>query len=324
MIYTLPGLVDIHVNGFAGVDYNSAGLTQAALGESLEAMRATGVTRCLPTIITSDAGHFATCAKEIIKSSDPMIAGLHMEGPYISPLDGPRGAHPLESVIDANIEDFKRRQAAADGRIRLVTLAPEVPGALELIEYLVEHNIVVGLGHSGASAQCIHDAATAGATISTHLGNGCFAQMDRHHNVLWPQLADDRLIGAFIADGHHLPADTLKAMLRAKGLARSILVTDAVCAAAAPVGVYSLASLRIQVDAQRRVTQVGTASLAGSALTLDVAIRNTCHWGDLSLETVWPLASRYAADAIGIEPHGKVEIEWNPLTFELEILSTHH
>lgn len=322
MNYSFPGLVDIHVNGFAGVDYNSADLTEKALGESLAAMRATGVTRCLPTIITSDADHFAACVKPIIKSSDPMIAGLHMEGPYISPLDGPRGAHPLESVVDASIEDFKRRQDAAAGRIKLVTLAPEVPGALRLIEYLVEHGIVVGIGHSGATAQCIHDAATAGATISTHLGNGCFAQMDRHHNVLWPQLADGRLIGAFIADGHHLPIDTIKSMLAAKHLSKSILVTDAVCAAAAPVGFYSLASLKIQVDAQRKVTQVGTNSLAGSALTLDVAVRNICEWLDIPLGISWSLASSLPAAAIGIETYGKVEVEWNPTTFDLKIIST--
>ena len=133
---TLPGLVDIHINGFAGVDYNDANLKAEDLAVSLEAMRATGVTRCLPTIITSTADHFNSCARVLSASTDPMIAGIHMEGPYISPTDGPRGAHSLAWVTEASIEDFKRRQDAARGRIRLVTLAPEVPGALALIEYL--------------------------------------------------------------------------------------------------------------------------------------------------------------------------------------------
>ena len=319
----LSGLVDIHVNGFAGVDYNDANLQEDHLNQSLTAMLATGVTRCLPTIITSSTAHFSACAKALVSRPHPMIAGLHMEGPYISPLDGPRGAHPLGSVCDASIEDFKRRQHAADGRIKIVTLAPEVPGALPLIEYLVGQNIIVGIGHSAADATCIHDAATAGATLSTHLGNGCFAQMDRHHNVLWPQLAEDRLIGAFIADGFHLPADTLKAMIKAKGLEKTILVTDAVCAAAAPVGTYSLGPLKIQVDQHRKVTQVGATNLAGSALTLDVAVRNTCHWCDLPIESVWPLASQRAAEAIGQSAVGSVEVEWEPSSFDLQIISTH-
>jgi N-acetylglucosamine-6-phosphate deacetylase len=322
MRYVLPGLVDIHVNGFAGVDYNDADLREDRLLESLAAMRETGVTRCLPTIITSSTAHFSQCATTLASCSSEMIAGLHMEGPYISPLDGPRGAHPLASVCKASIEDFKRRQHAAKGRIKLVTLAPEVPGALPLIEYLVSQNITVGIGHSAADAARIHDAASAGATLSTHLGNGCFSQMDRHNNVLWPQLADDRLIGAFIADGFHLPADVLKAMIKAKGLDRTILVTDAVCAAAAPVGTYSLGPLKIQVDQHRKVTQVGAANLAGSALTMDAAIRNTCRWCGLSIETVWPLASQQAAAAVDLTSTGSVEIEWDPSSFDLKIIST--
>ena len=146
--------------------------------------------------------------------------------------------------------------------------------------------------------------------------------MDRHHNIFWPQLADDRLTGAFIADGHHLPPDTLKAMLRAKGNENTILVTDAVAAAGAPVGVYSLASLKVQVDSNRKVTQVGASNLAGSALTLDVAIGHVCEWCHLSLEEAWALASVRAASAVGIEVAGTVEVDWTPATFKLVVRST--
>ena len=319
---TLPGLVDIHINGFAGVDYNDAGLTVEALDKSLVAMRQTGVTRCLPTIITSSLPHFAACARALVASSDPMIAGLHMEGPYISPHDGPRGAHSREWVIAASIEDFKRRQDAALGRIKLVTLAPEVPGALGLIEFLVTQNVVVAIGHSAASARCIHDAVAAGATLSTHLGNGCLGTMDRHHNVLWPQLSNDGLIGTFIADGHHLPRDVLRAMVRAKGLDRTILVTDAVCAAGAPEGVYRLGDLKVQVDANRKVTQVGAHNLAGSALTLDVAVGNVCRWCDLPLLTVWELASTRAAQAVGIQVSGTVDLAWDPAEYVVKVVQT--
>ncbi len=197
-----------------------------------------------------------------------------------------------------------------------------MPGALELIEFLVTQNVVVAIGHSAASAQCIHDAVAAGATLSTHLGNGCGSTIDRHYNVLWPQLSNDGLIGAFIADGHHLPRDMLRAMVRAKGLDRTILVTDAVCAAGAPEGVYPLGELQVQVDANRKVTQVGASNLAGSALTLDVAVGNVCRWCELPLPTVWELASTRAAEAVGIQVSGTVDLAWDPAAFEVKILPT--
>ena len=152
MRYRLPGLVDLQVNGFAGIDYNNGGLSAEQIAESLVAMRQTGVTRCLPTIITSRGDHFAKCAAPLIASTDAMIAGLHMEGPYISPVDGPRGAHDLKHVGHASVDDFKRRQDAAGGNIKLLTLAPEVPGALALIEYLVSTGVTVAIGHSAANA----------------------------------------------------------------------------------------------------------------------------------------------------------------------------
>src|SRR5262245_4516602 len=136
MIVDLPGLFDLQVNGFGGVDFNAPSLTTDRVVEAVARMGATGVTRCLPTLITSSFARFAENARVIVGAGDPGVAGLHMEGPYISPEDGPRGAHPREHVIAASVDDFKRRQDAAGGRIVLVTLAPEVQGALALIEHL--------------------------------------------------------------------------------------------------------------------------------------------------------------------------------------------
>lgn len=320
MKYRLPGLCDLQVNGFAGVDYNNAELNPERLAQSLQAMRVTGVTLCLPTIITSSTDHFTSCARALTASTDPMIAGLHMEGPYISPVDGPLGAHPFEHVADASIEDFKRRQEAANGRIKMVTLAPEVPGAMALIEYLMAHDVVVAIGHSDADAACIHDAVTAGATMSTHLGNGYHNTMHRHHNAIWPQLADDRLSAGLIVDGHHLPQSVVQTMIKAKGLKRSILVTDAVSAAAATPGIYQLAHFAVELNEHGRVTQVGKTNLAGSALTMDDAVANTCRWTGLPLETVWTMASALPAKIIGEPPRGEVEIEWDPSTCHLHIL----
>ena len=168
-----PGFFDLQVNGFAGVDFNTPGCTGEQLQHATDALRETGVTRYLPTLITSSFERFASCAKALLEFGHEAIAGLHMEGPYISAGDGPRGAHPREHVACASVDDFKRRQDAARGRIALVTLAPEVEGALRMIEYLVESNIRVAIGHTAASAEEIRDAIEAGATLSTHLGNGC-------------------------------------------------------------------------------------------------------------------------------------------------------
>src|ERR1044071_5544834 len=191
MTITFPGFVDLQVNGFAGVDFNTPGVTPEQFGRVGAALRATGVTRCLPTLVTSSFEHFATCAKALLMWRDPLNAGLHMEGPYISPLDGPRGAHPAAHVRGAAIGDFQRRQDAAEGRIRLVTLAAEAPGVLALIEHLASARICVALGHTGATAAQIQDAIRAGATMSTHLGNGIGQMLHRHNNPLWPQLAAD-------------------------------------------------------------------------------------------------------------------------------------
>ena len=120
-----PGFLDLQVNGFGGVDFNEP-CTPQQIQHAIEAQRACGVTQFLPTIITSSLEHFASCVRSIVNFSDPAIVGIHMEGPYISPEDGPRGAHLLANVYPASIEDFKLRQDAANGKIILVTLAPEV------------------------------------------------------------------------------------------------------------------------------------------------------------------------------------------------------
>src|SRR5262249_16640326 len=180
-------------------------------------------------------------------------------------------------VNRASLEDFRWRQDAADGRIRLVTLAPEFAGALDLIEHLVAQNVRVAIGHTAAAPAEIAEAVKRGATLSTHLGNGCASTLPRHPNLLWEQLAHDELLASFIADGHHLSASTLKVMVRAKTPARSVLVTDATAAAGAPPGDYTLGAQRVRLSETGRVTLTTENRLAGSALTLDVAVGNVVH-----------------------------------------------
>jgi len=306
-----PGFVDLQINGFAGVDFNAPDLTVDEIHSVLPTLRATGVTRLLPTLITSSLEHFVRCARTVAAVQDPAIAGIHQEGPYISTEDGPRGAHPRQHTADASIDDFRRRQEAADGRIVLVTLAPEVPGALVVVEYLVANGVRVAIGHSAASADLIRDAVAAGATLSTHLGNGCAGLLPRHPNLLWEQLASDRLFASFIVDGHHLPPATLKAMIRAKSPARTILVTDAMAAAGRPPGVYRMGEVEVEVGEDRRVGLRGTPFLAGSALTMPHAISNTARFTGLPIEEVLPMASNIPAAFIGIETAGTVTMDWD-------------
>ncbi|HSD28005.1 MAG TPA: amidohydrolase family protein [Vicinamibacteria bacterium] len=315
----LPGFVDLQVNGFAGVDFGDPALDAARVLHAVAAMEKTGVTRFLATLITSSRETFSACARTIARVTHPAIAGLHMEGPYVSPEDGYRGAHPRSFVRGAEVDDFRRRQEAAEGRIRLVTLAPEAPGALRLIEHLTEGGVRVAIGHTAATGGEIKDAVSAGATLSTHLGNGCPPLLARHPNVIWEQLAEDRLMASFIVDGHHLPPATVRTMVRAKTPARSILVTDAIAAAGMPPGRYTLGGQEVELSAAGRVGAPGAPHLAGSALRLDAAIANTARFCGLPIEEVAPMASTRAAAYLGIGTAGTVVVEWDPATFALRV-----
>lgn len=319
MTIQFPGLVDIQVNGFGGVDFNSPDVTVDDVRRALPVIRATGVTRFLPTFITGPLERFAHCVRVVLDVGDPAIAGIHLEGPYISPTDGPRGAHPLAHTSAASIDDFRRRQDAASGRIVLCTLAPEVAGALELIEYLVESHVRVAIGHTEASPGVIREAVRAGATMSTHLGNGCAATLPRHPNLIWEQLAADDLLASLIVDGHHLPPAMVKSAIRAKTPARTILVSDAMAAAGCDTGSYRIGDVEVEVGADRRVSLRGTPYLAGSALTMAEAVANTVRFTGLALDEVLPMASTLPASYLGIDVAGQVTAEWDPDRFTLQI-----
>jgi N-acetylglucosamine-6-phosphate deacetylase len=304
------GLFDLQVNGFAGVDFNRPGVAAAELDHAAEAMRRTGVTRFLPTLITASLESFSACARTLARWKHPASVGIHAEGPYISPTEA-RGAHPPAHIIPASVDDFRRRQEAAEGRIVLVTVAPEVLGGLELIEHLVDEGVKVAIGHSNADPAQVRDAVRAGATLSTHLGNGCAPGLPRHPNLIWEQLAADELTACFIVDGHHLPAATLKSMVRAKTPARTVLVTDATAGAAAPPGRYGIGELQIERGVDGRVVLPGTPKLAGSALTLDAAVARAVRETGLPIQDVLPMASTIPAASLGTTPAGRVLAEWD-------------
>lgn len=204
-----------------------------------------------------------------------MVAGVHVEGPHIAPEDGPRGAHPAAEVRAPSVAEFDRWQQAAGGLVRLVTLSPHWPEAPAYVRHLVKAGVIVSLGHTSADAAQIAAAVEAGATLSTHLGNGSHAMLNRRHNHLWPQLAEDRLTAMFIADGHHLTPAQLKAMLRAKGPGRAMIVSDTVALGGLPAGKYQTpigGKVELRADGFLAIDDGTGNYLAGAALPLVAAV----------------------------------------------------
>jgi N-acetylglucosamine-6-phosphate deacetylase len=279
------GLIDLQVNGFAGVDFNDAALDAPALERALAAMRRTGVTTCLPTLITAPESVLAArlAALDAAAQASPlgraMVPGFHLEGPFLNPNPASAGCHPPAAMTAPDIALIDRLARPLRRPILLLTLAPELPGATDVIRAARARGIVVALGHTLADAPAIAAAAAAGATLATHLGNALSAPVHKFANPLMAQLAEDALAASFIADGIHIPPPALKVLLRAKGLARGVLVTDATAAAAAPPGIYAFAGMTIERGADGTVRAPGSAVLAGSSLTLDGAMRNLLAWG---------------------------------------------
>ena len=300
--YLAPGWIDLQVNGFAGVDYCSPEAPVEEIGRSLREQFASGVTRVFPTVITGPPASMAGALRNLARAREELpegraMEGFHVEGPHISPEDGPRGAHPREWVRPPDLDEYKRWQEAADGNVKLVTLAPEWPGAVPYIERLVSEGVAVSIGHARPSPEQIDAAVEAGATLCTHLGNGADFMMRRHPNYLWDQLAEDRLAAGFIVDGIHLPPAFLKVALRAKGFDRSVLVTDAVMPAGCKPGPYWLGTVAVELHPGDRVTLAGNDRLAGSALRMDRAVANVMRLAGVSLVQAVAMATRNPARA---------------------------
>ena len=240
-LYIAPGLIDIQVNGYDGISFSLEGADDPSAETkhlSVEAIRkitrefwAQGVTTYFPTLTTNSQELFLrniAILTEAIEDPENMgsIPGLHLEGPYVSAVDGYRGAHPREHVRIPDWEEFMQLNNAANGKILLMTMAPEVEGAIEFIRKCRDMGIVISLGHHNGSAEMISQAIDAGAGLSTHLGNGCASTINRHKNPLWPQLADDRLMISIISDSFHLPPEILKVYLRVKGAENIIIISD--------------------------------------------------------------------------------------------------
>ncbi len=292
------GLVDLQVNGFAGVDFNAGpGLTAGAVGHALRAMRATGVRLCLPTVITATPGELSArlaaldAAVSASQLGPTMCPGYHLEGPFLNPAEGYAGCHPAAAMTAPDAAFIARLGEGLARPILLVTLAPELPGAEAAISALRAAGKLVAVGHSAAGPAALAMAAARGASMVTHLGNGLPQLLPKFDNPLMAGLAEDRLMASVIADGIHVPPHVLGVMLRAKRPAHCVLVTDATAAAAAPAGRYRFAGMEVERSADGTVRVPGARSLAGSSLCLDQAVRNLVRWGLATLAEALAMAS---------------------------------
>jgi N-acetylglucosamine-6-phosphate deacetylase len=336
-IYVTPGWIDLQVNGFAGVDYNSPSSSHEEIARSIRAVLQTGVTRFFPTVITGSPADMSGALANLARAKEAVWEGaameaFHLEGPYISPEDGPRGAHPERWVRPPDLDEFHRFQEAARGNIRLITLSPEWPDAPRFIEALVGEGVVVSIGHTCATSEEISAAVNAGATLSTHIGNGAHPILPRHPNYIWEQLAEDRLAASFIVDGIHLAPSFLKVALRAKGLERALLVTDAVMPAGCAPGKYKLGEVDVELHSDGSVRLPGGTRLAGSALRMDRALQNVIRIAGLSLREAITLATRnparigrIASRQRGLNPGERADLvrfRFHDATGEIEVLET--
>jgi N-acetylglucosamine-6-phosphate deacetylase len=275
------GYVDLQVNGYGGIDFNKVGLTAEELHGACERLEADGVEAFLATIITEQldpmCARLATLAA--LRDRDPLakrlIAGLHIEGPFINESDGYRGAHPADAIRPADVDAMRRLLDAAGGLTRIVTLAPERDASFAVTRLLSAQGIAVSAGHCDPTLDQLRGAIDAGVSMFTHLGNGCPMQMHRHDNIVQRVLSlTDRLWLSFIADGAHVPFVALGNYLRLAGPERCIVVTDCTAPAGLGPGRYTLGRWDITIGDDMIPWAPDRSHFVGAAITMKQSVSN--------------------------------------------------
>jgi N-acetylglucosamine-6-phosphate deacetylase len=310
-VYIAPGFIDNQINGYVSVGFSSPGLTVDGIRKATQALWQAGVTTYLPTVITNTHDrlmeNFAILARALHDDEiGRSIPGFHLEGPYISPVDGYRGAHNQQWVRLPDWQEFMQIYEAAEYKILQVTIAPEMEGAMDFIGNCVNRNIIVALGHHNASAEEIKQAIDAGARIATHLGNGCANMIHRHQNPLWPQLADDRLMASIIVDGFHLRPEEVKVFFRAKGSENLILTSDVTKLAGMPPGEYTYDGRTVELTPEGMVRYPAQNVLAGAASPITKGVGNIMRFTGCSLADAVHMASRNPARLYGFDDRGEI------------------
>jgi N-acetylglucosamine-6-phosphate deacetylase len=308
-----PGLVDIHMHGGAGLDVMRA--AAAELPRLNHFLTKHGVTGYFPTTVAAPLDQTCEALERLsdaIEASQDLTAsdgdgvqarplGIHLEGPFLS--HKRRGVHPPEFLVEPTLDIFERLWQAARGHVRVMTIAPELPGALEVIAEAARRNICVSLGHSDATLDAARAGVRAGARHATHTFNAMRPLDHRDPGILGEVLVDCQLSADIIADGIHLAPEVVQLFLQAKGLERSVLITDATAAAGMPDGTYQLGPITVEVK-DGKCTMDG--KLAGSVLTMDRAVRNVTEFAGWSLLEAVRAATLNAARAVGLERQGQL------------------
>jgi len=269
----LPGFVDLQVNGYAGVDFLNPSTTVDDILAAAEALRRGGTAGFLLTVTTHRRDAIETNvahAREAMDRQGPLgnILGIHLEGPFISPEYGYRGAHTAAYIIPPDLEWFRRLQDTARGAIRMVTLAPETPGAIDFVK-AVSDQTLVSVGHANPDFDTLRRAIDAGLRAVTHFGNGCRPEMNRHDNVLIRILACAELNLCFIPDGQHLPEPFLRMLLNAVPIDRLVATSDMVMYAGMQPGVYDRGGMRVRLRDDGRLCLADDEKLLyGSSRTM--------------------------------------------------------
>lgn len=324
--WVAPAFFDLQINGCDGLGFSSERLTGESVRHIVDVCRRHGIAGLCPTLVTNSFAALAhgmavlRRAREEDRVVAAAVPAIHLEGPYISAEDGPRGAHARHHVRPPDWDEFCRLQDAAGGLIRLVTLAPEHEGALDFIERLTRAGVVVSLGHTAATPERIRDAVRAGARLSTHLGNGAHAVLPRHPNYIWEQLAADGLWASIICDGHHLPAAVVRCIVRVKTPARTVLTCDAGSLAGLPPGRYREWDQDFDVLPEGKIVVPGTAYLAGSWAFTDLCVGNAVRFAGVSLAEAVDMAGARPRELLGLppcrlqvgEPADLVLFDWEP------------
>jgi N-acetylglucosamine-6-phosphate deacetylase len=319
------GFVDLQVNGYAGVDFSGPGLTLPAIDKTTRALYGRGTLAFCPTVITSPMPVYRQVLPLLAQAMQAQsqaashrrsrLCGIHLEGPFISPEEGAVGAHPRQHVRAPSLAFFDELYALASGQITLLTLAPELPGALELIAHARASDVIVSIGHTLADAQQIKAAVEVGATLSTHLGNGCPNYIHRHHNPLWPQLAARGLSAMLITDGHHLPPELIAVALAAKGPGRVLITSDSSPAAGCPPGEYTFFGTRARLEPSGLLRNLESDSLAGSSATMLDCMNVLAGLGLLDEAALWQVGRDNPLKVLGLSqadlPRGLVSFKNN-------------
>jgi N-acetylglucosamine-6-phosphate deacetylase len=285
------------------------------------------VTKFCPTVTTASfetiAHSLGTIASAVRESpiARRVIAGIHLEGPYISREDGARGAHPLEHCREPDWNEFQRFQDAAEGGIRILTLSPDYGGADKFIWRVANSGVLVAIGHTAADSHQIRAAVEAGARLSTHLGNGAHRTLRRHPNYIWDQMAEDRLSASLIVDGHHLPPEVVKTIVRAKTPERCILVSDLSGLAGLPPGRYSTQLCELEILADGRLVIAGQDQLlAGASRPIGTGVASIMKFAGVDLAVAVSMASQQPAGLIGLaENQLRVADPADAVLFELPL-----